>query len=135
MYACTTKNCGGPRCVTYFGGVPRCVTKCDRERGSKLVQNSVTYFMDGPLPIYVATLSLHFVMWQCLTGHLSLIWCIGGGSILTGSLNYSRLGSAIVSWQRASSSCVFLAQRQLFCLWNFLWSLSGLSSQPDKQFT
>ena len=28
-------------------GVPRCVTKCDRGRGSKLVQNSVTYFMDG----------------------------------------------------------------------------------------
>src|SRR6218665_381465 len=41
---------GVPRCVTYFRGVPRCVTKCDRGRGSKLVQNSVTYmyFMDGP---------------------------------------------------------------------------------------
>jgi len=24
------------------------VTKCDRGRGSKLVQNSMTYFMDGP---------------------------------------------------------------------------------------
>jgi len=24
------------------------VTKCDRGRESKLVQNSVTYFMDGP---------------------------------------------------------------------------------------
>jgi len=29
-------------------GVPRCVTMCDREEGSKLVQNSMTYFMDGP---------------------------------------------------------------------------------------
>jgi len=29
-------------------GVPRCVTMCDRGGGSKLVQNSVTYFMDGP---------------------------------------------------------------------------------------
>ena len=29
--------------------VPRCVTKCDRGRESKLVQNSVTYFMDGPV--------------------------------------------------------------------------------------
>src|SRR6218665_2569872 len=46
----TTKNRGGPRCVTYFrGGVPGCVTKCDRGRGSKLAKNSVTYFMDGPL--------------------------------------------------------------------------------------
>ena len=39
---------GSPRCVTYFREVPRCVTKCDRGRVSKLVQNSVTYFMDGP---------------------------------------------------------------------------------------
>src|SRR6218665_116614 len=39
---------GGSRCVTYFRGVPRCVTKCDRG-ASKLVKNSVTYFMDGPL--------------------------------------------------------------------------------------
>src|SRR6218665_1713736 len=38
-----------PRCVTYFRGVPRCVTMCDRGKGeSKLVRNSVTYFMDGP---------------------------------------------------------------------------------------
>src|SRR6218665_2440910 len=30
-------------------GCPRCVTKCDRGKGgSKLVKNSVTYFMDGP---------------------------------------------------------------------------------------
>src|SRR6218665_1711498 len=51
-YFCTrpTKNRGGPRCVTYFrGGVPGYVTKCDRGRGSKLAQNSVTYFMDGPM--------------------------------------------------------------------------------------
>src|SRR6218665_4126544 len=38
MYACSTKN----------WGVPRCVTICDKKRGSKLVQNSATYFMDGP---------------------------------------------------------------------------------------
>src|SRR6218665_3360008 len=44
----------GPRCVTYFmRGVSRCVTKCDRGRGSKLVQNSVTYFMDGPSWAYI----------------------------------------------------------------------------------
>ena len=35
----------GPRSVTYFGG-PRFVTVCDR--GSKIIKNSVTYFMDGP---------------------------------------------------------------------------------------
>jgi len=35
--------------VTYFMGVPRYVTKFDRGRWSKLVQNSVTYCMDGPL--------------------------------------------------------------------------------------
>jgi|SRR6218665_3833172 len=40
---------GGPRCVTYIGGVPGCVTKCDRGGGSKLAKiNCVTYFMDGP---------------------------------------------------------------------------------------
>ncbi len=40
---------GIPRCVTYFRGsrIQMCVTKCVTE--SKLVQNSVTYFMDGPL--------------------------------------------------------------------------------------
>ena len=48
MYACTTKNCGGQRIVTYFRGVQRCVLKCHRGRGSKLVHNSATYFMDGP---------------------------------------------------------------------------------------
>src|SRR6218665_4036839 len=50
MYVCMyyTKNRerGVLRCVTYFRG-SRDVTKCDM--GSKLVQNSVTYFMDGPL--------------------------------------------------------------------------------------
>jgi len=47
MYACITKN-GGPRCVTYFKG-SRDVAVCDRGKGeSKMVQNSVTYFMDGP---------------------------------------------------------------------------------------
>src|SRR6218665_2559803 len=50
MYA-YTKN-GGPRGVTYFRGVTRCVTKCDRGKGSKLVQYSVTYFMDSPLCIF-----------------------------------------------------------------------------------
>jgi len=36
---------GVPRCVTYFRGM----TKCDRREGglSKLVKNSVTYFMDA----------------------------------------------------------------------------------------
>src|SRR6218665_269440 len=34
--------------MTYFRGVPGCVTKCDRGRGVKIGQNSVTYFMDGP---------------------------------------------------------------------------------------
>src|SRR6218665_1358651 len=48
MYACTL-NIGDPSGVTYFRGVPRCVTKCDRGRGSKLVQNGVTFFMGGPL--------------------------------------------------------------------------------------
>ena len=46
-----TKNRGGPTCVTYFRGVPGCVTKCDRGGGSKLAKDSVTYFMDGPIPI------------------------------------------------------------------------------------
>src|SRR6218665_3755998 len=40
---------GVPRCMTYFRGGPRCVTMCDRGGESKLVQNSVTYFMDGPM--------------------------------------------------------------------------------------
>jgi len=35
--------------VTYFWGVPGCVTKCDRGSGVKIGQNSVTYFMDGPI--------------------------------------------------------------------------------------
>ena len=35
-------------CVTYFRGVPRCVTMWGRREGSKLVENSVTYFMDSP---------------------------------------------------------------------------------------
>ena len=43
---------GGPRCVTYFFGGPK---MCDKVRqrekeGSKLAKNSMTYFMDGPLP-------------------------------------------------------------------------------------
>jgi len=50
MYACTTKNWGFPKCVTYFKGVTICVTWGG---GSKLVQNSVTYFMDGPHPMFV----------------------------------------------------------------------------------
>src|SRR6218665_1274764 len=48
----------GPRCVTYFKGVRRCVTKYDRGRGSKLVKNSMTYFMDGPLNAFA-----HQVNW------------------------------------------------------------------------
>src|SRR6218665_2734807 len=41
---------GSPKYVTYFWeGVPECVRRCDRGRvGSKLANNSVTYFMDGP---------------------------------------------------------------------------------------
>src|SRR6218665_1637425 len=47
----TTKNWGGSEmCDVLSGGVPGCVTKCDRGEGSKLAKNSVTYFMDGPLP-------------------------------------------------------------------------------------
>ena len=36
-------------------GVPRCVTMCDRKRGSKLVQNCVTYFMDGPFGLMITS--------------------------------------------------------------------------------
>ena len=39
---------GSEMCDVLSGGVPRCVTICDRGGGSKLVQNSVTYFMNGP---------------------------------------------------------------------------------------
>src|SRR6218665_3665650 len=46
---------GGPRCVTYFRGVPGCVTKCDRGRRVKIGQNSVTYFIDGPLALVRVT--------------------------------------------------------------------------------
>ena len=38
---------GGSEMCDVLLGAPGCVTKCDRER-SKLVKNSVTYFMDGP---------------------------------------------------------------------------------------
>ena len=38
-------------CDVLLRGVPGCVTKCDRERGSKLAYNSVTYFMDGPYSV------------------------------------------------------------------------------------
>jgi len=46
-----TKNGGRFRDVwrTFGGGVPGCVTKCDREKGVKIGQNSVKYFMGGPL--------------------------------------------------------------------------------------
>ena len=37
------------------------MTVCDREGGSKLIKNSVTYFMDGPIP-----LSAWFVLSQDL---------------------------------------------------------------------
>src|SRR6218665_3427132 len=40
---------GSDMCDVLSRGVPGCVTKCDRGRGSKLVKNNVTYFMDGPL--------------------------------------------------------------------------------------
>src|SRR6218665_2626314 len=46
VYAYTTKNGGSEMCDVLWR-VPRRVTKCDRGGGSKLVQNSVTYFMDG----------------------------------------------------------------------------------------
>src|SRR6218665_75357 len=50
FYTRPSKIGGGPRCVTYFRGwVPGCVTKCDRGKGVKIGQNSVTYFMDGPV--------------------------------------------------------------------------------------
>jgi len=40
------KLVGGPRCVTYFRG-GGCSEMCDMgKEGSKLIQNSVTYFMD-----------------------------------------------------------------------------------------
>src|SRR6218665_1349151 len=40
---------GGPRCVTYFRGGSREVRQSvTGGRGSNLVKNSVTYFMDGP---------------------------------------------------------------------------------------
>jgi len=45
---CSTKNWRVPRCVTYFRGFPGCLT-----RRSKLVQSSMTYFMDGPKFDYV----------------------------------------------------------------------------------
>ena len=48
-YACILLKIGGPRYVTYFWEVPRYVTKCDMGWESKLVKNSVTNFMDGPL--------------------------------------------------------------------------------------
>ena len=35
---------GGSEMCDILSEVPRCVTKCDRGRESKLVQNSVTYF-------------------------------------------------------------------------------------------
>src|SRR6218665_3305253 len=39
---------GGSEICDVLLGVPGCVTKCDRERGVKIGQNSVTYFIDGP---------------------------------------------------------------------------------------
>src|SRR6218665_1934080 len=42
------KSGGSEMCDVLLGG-PGCVTKGDRGRGSKLAQNSVTYFMNGPL--------------------------------------------------------------------------------------
>jgi len=39
---------GSEMCDVLLGGIPGCVTKCDRGDGSKLANNSVTYFMDGP---------------------------------------------------------------------------------------
>ena len=41
-------------CDVRFWGIPVCVTKCDRGRGSKLTKNNVTYFMEGPLGLYIA---------------------------------------------------------------------------------
>jgi len=37
-------------CDVLLGGPG--MTKCDRGRGVKIDQNSVTYFMDGPLTIF-----------------------------------------------------------------------------------
>ena len=61
MYACTTKNWGVWDVWRTFGGsrdVWKCVT---RGRGTKLVQNSMTYFMDGPS-------TLHFQLLLLLSG-------------------------------------------------------------------
>src|SRR6218665_4021064 len=48
-----TRNRGSPKCVTYFrGGGDRGVGQNGTGGGgSKLAKNSVTYFMDGPLPL------------------------------------------------------------------------------------
>src|SRR6218665_972551 len=46
---------GGSEMCDILQEVPRCVTKFDRGRESKLVQNSVTYFMDfREMPLWVA---------------------------------------------------------------------------------
>ena len=70
MYACTTKDWvrEGPRTVTYFRGAPRCVTNCDRGGVSKLVQNSVMYFMD----IDFSSIVYDFLMFYSLIGTNSL---------------------------------------------------------------
>jgi len=71
---------GGPRCVTYFRWGPEMCDKVWQGGGaSKLVRNSVTYFMDGP----------EEVTWQCshapgsfhrtepnLSGSLKLLSCV-----------------------------------------------------------
>ena len=48
--------------MTYFRGGPRFVTVCDRGGGSKIIKNSVTYFMDGP---YYAI---------CINGIGNILW-------------------------------------------------------------
>src|SRR6218665_386398 len=45
----------GSEMCEYFKGVPRWVAKCGRGRGSKLVQNSLTYFIDGHLRLLLFT--------------------------------------------------------------------------------
>ena len=57
---------GGFRDVTYFmGGSAMCDKVWQGGGGSKLVKNSVTYFMDGPLILFPST------------GNLRLSYCFG----------------------------------------------------------
>jgi len=45
---------GGFRDVWHTLGVPGCVTMCDRGGGQNFSKNSMTYFMDGPMSLYLS---------------------------------------------------------------------------------